>query len=618
LALVGRIACVIAVIVALAAGARAEQRWAIVIGSNPGWSQDRPLRYAEQDAERVRDVLVSLGGFAPDRVQLMRDPSTADVRAALRKLARTAHDSNDEDTLVFVYYSGHADDRHLHLRGEPMSHQELQDTLRSLPATIKLAVIDACKSGAVTQKGAAQVDEFEVSLVNPKLSGLAILTSSGADELSQESRALQGSVFTHHLVSGLRGAADDDGDAQVTIAEAYHYAYARTQADTATSGAPQRPAFRYELHGQGEIVMTRLAAKGSVAAIVPRGAAQKYVIVDAHELRLIAEATADTARDVVLALAPGTYHVKRVLDDRLEVGELVVAAGDRADVGKLRYTSAPLSAGILKGGAGDLTPAERRELARVQAFTLLDDDQAPAALAVFDALLREQPADPQAWRGRGRALVRMAEAFQRVGDHASERRALADALTADPSLGEDPMFTIWYQRLGELDARARTTFETKQRLEEEVRINPRTVKRFGFGFDLFSGRGTFAVTGTVVVHRMFFPTVAVDLAGPGLDLGTSFAPFPSRWSPYLGLGGHVSLKKLGLDIGGGGGMVSVNADSYSYDEMWGTHARVEGGAQYVGGSGFTAELGLAMILFRTDEGKSVQQLWPVIHLGWLF
>ena len=57
---------------------------------NPGWSSDRPLRYAENDAERVRDVLVSLGGFAPDRVILLRDPDTNEVRASLRDLTRTA------------------------------------------------------------------------------------------------------------------------------------------------------------------------------------------------------------------------------------------------------------------------------------------------------------------------------------------------------------------------------------------------------------------------------------------------------------------------------------------------------------------------------------------------
>jgi hypothetical protein len=43
--------------------------------------------------------------------------------------------------------------------------------------------------------------------------GTAILSSSTADETSQESDRLRGSFFSHHLVNALRGAADRDGDA---------------------------------------------------------------------------------------------------------------------------------------------------------------------------------------------------------------------------------------------------------------------------------------------------------------------------------------------------------------------------------------------------------------------
>jgi uncharacterized caspase-like protein len=294
--MIAGVATMLALHLALAAPAEAERRFALVIGSNPGWSQDRPLRFAEQDAIRVRDVLVSFGGFAADRVQVLRDPSTGDVRSALRKLATTARDDGEE-TLVFVYYSGHADDKHLHLRGDPLSHRELQDTLRNLPATIKLGVVDACKSGAVTRKGGGAVSEFDINVVNPKVSGMVLLTSSGADELSQESRALAGSVFTHHLVSGLRGAADENGDRQITVTEAYHYAYSRTRAATAIGGVAQRPAFRYELSGQGEVILTNLKVAQDAALVVPRGAPQRYVGLDQHEWRLVAAASVEKTRE---------------------------------------------------------------------------------------------------------------------------------------------------------------------------------------------------------------------------------------------------------------------------------------------------------------------------------
>lgn len=599
--------------------AYAEQRYAIVIGANPGWSEDRPLRYAGRDAERMRDVLVALGGFSADRVTLLEDPNAAEVRSSLRKLAQTVRDAT-EDTLVFFYYSGHADDKHLHLRGDPLSHIEVQDTLRGLPATIKLAVIDACRSGAVTRKGGRPVTEFDVSVISPKLSGMVILTSSGADELSQESRALSGSVFTHHLVSGLRGAADDNADQEVTVSEAYHYAYSRTQADTVVSGAPQRPAFRDELSGQGELVLTHLAVGRYAALRIPHGGRDRYVVLDSHQWRLIAEAHGQPGRDVVLALAPGSYSVKRVLADRLEVANLVVAAGNEVDVTRLSYGVEPLSAGVLKGNPNDLSPAERYELMRAQAFGLLAEGQAAAALDVFDRLIHEVPGDRLAWRGRGRALVRLADAYQRVGNQADEFRVLNDALRSDPSLSEDPSFQIWYQRLSELDARARKIVEAKEKLEAEVHANPRVAKRFGLGVGVFSASGAITIDLTLVVHRMVFPQVAFDLIVPGVDVSVAVAPLTSRWSPYVAIGGHLSLRKLGIDIGSSQIPVSGDASAKMFegDDIWGAAARVELGAQFVGTSGVTTHLGLGLIVLQNSRGDAKADSWPVFHFGYLW
>ncbi|MFN0245292.1 MAG: caspase domain-containing protein [Kofleriaceae bacterium] len=601
--------------------ARAEARYALVIGSNPGWSQDRPLRYAENDAERVRDVLVSYGGFTSERVTLMRDPSTADLRSALRKLATVATDGSDE-TLVFVYYSGHADDKHLHLRGQPITHKELQDTLRAMPATIKLGVVDACKSGAVTHKGGGVADEFVVDVAAPRLSGMVLLSSSGADELSQESRALAGSVFTHHLVSGLRGAADEDDDKQVTITEAYHYAYTRTRATTASGAIKQRPAFRYELVGQGELVLTTLTSKSAVAAVVPKGDGTKYVVLDNNEWRVIAEATADKAREIAIALSPGKYKVKKVFPDRLEVGSLAVNAGERADLGKVAFVAQALSVGIAKGDPSMLAPEEKRDWTRAEANRLLSIGQVQASLVMFDQLLRQDASDLGAWRGRGRAMVRLAEAYQRVSDLSREKRALGEALRSDPLLSEDPMFQIWYQRLNELSARETTVRQREFDMKKKISDNPRTTKSFGVGFDLVSGRGIFAITATKVIKRILFPRVAVDVYGPGFDAGISIAPMPSKWSPYLGLGFHASAKKLGIDTRpfepGKGALAMMGESPYSTDEVWGYHARIEGGAQFVGSSGFTTELGLTMILFNDAEGKRASSLWPVFHFGWIW
>ena len=607
----------IAFVAVLHSTAYADQRYAVVIGANPGWSSDRPLRYAENDAERMRDVLIALGNFAPDRVVLLRDPDTSEVRATLRDLGRVVQKSSEE-TLAFVYYSGHADNDRLHLKGEPMTFKELHQTLRALPATIKVAVVDACKSGAVTRKGGTRVDEFAVTIDNPKLTGMVILTSSGADELSQESRALAGSVFTHHLVSALRGAADQDNDHRVTLTEAYHYAYTRTRADTAPTGVPQRPSFRYELSGQGELVLAQLKQNKSARVTLPKGGSTKYVVLDSKEWRLIAEARGEKDREVSLALAPGSYRVKRVLGDKLEVGSLVLSAGDKAIVDNIQYKSAPLSQGIVKGNPDELSPEERHEFQRDQAFGVLAQGQANAALNIFDHLIRESPQDVLAWRGKARALVRIAEAYQRVNDHMRERLTLNDALKADPTLTNDPMFQLWYKRLTELDARAQASFDAKLQLQKEIKQNPRTVKTWGVGIDVISARGLFTIDGYMVIKRMLMPRVAIDIGSAGLDAGLVLAPLPFRWSPFLGIGGHMSFRKMGIPIGKDPAMVMVNDDAYDTEEMFGLHGRAEFGVQFVGRSGFTTEIGFALLTFKRTDGKQVQSGWPIFHFGWVW
>jgi uncharacterized caspase-like protein len=58
--------------------------------------------------------------------------------------------------------------------------------------------------------------------------GTIVLTASTLTEDAQESDPLGGSFFTHYLLSGLHGAADDNGDRVVTVAEAFSYARDQT------------------------------------------------------------------------------------------------------------------------------------------------------------------------------------------------------------------------------------------------------------------------------------------------------------------------------------------------------------------------------------------------------
>jgi hypothetical protein len=337
------------VLLALAAvTAHAEARFALVIGANTGWDLDKTLRHAQSDAERVATVLVELGRFRKERVTLLREPDTKTVREALDAMSRAA--SQTTDSLVFVYYSGHADSRTLHLRGPPLSFEELYQRLRDVQATTRVGVIDACQAGAIlATKGGTPAPAFDLTVVEESsVRGLAVLTSSGADELSQETRALQGSVFTHHFVSGLRGAADADQNGVVSLAESYVYAHARTEADTAATLVPQKPAFRYELKGQGELVLS-WPSEATAKLVVPKGPQRRVVVVDEGETLVVAEGRADEARDVTMALLPGKYVVKRVSNEALEVAPVTLGVNARVSLAALAFTSTPRKGGFVKG-----------------------------------------------------------------------------------------------------------------------------------------------------------------------------------------------------------------------------------------------------------------------------
>jgi uncharacterized caspase-like protein len=268
----------IAVTLALASGlgwghAIAEpRRFALLIGQRAGLVDDEPLRFAESDAERVGAVLRELGGFASEDVIILTASTAPQVRRALISLnARLREVSGD--SLLFVFYSGHADADALHLEGSLLPMSELRDLVVGSSATARVLVVDACRSGGVTRsKGGHRAAAFAID-VDERLrsKGVAILSSSSEGEDSQESDSLSASFFTHYLVSALRGAADVDVDGRVTLVEAFTFASERTLAATSrTVAGPQHPTYRFDLAGREDLVLTRPVALALGAAVRSR------------------------------------------------------------------------------------------------------------------------------------------------------------------------------------------------------------------------------------------------------------------------------------------------------------------------------------------------------------
>lgn len=309
----------------------AAARYAVVVGTNTGSPPDAPLAYAEDDAQRMADVLTSLAGFEPQNTTVLRSMDAETMRRAIvSQNERLRLDgSTGEDSVLVVYYSGHADDTALRMGASRFAFDELQQLVRGSPAKFRILVVDACRSGAITAlKGGKALAPIDVSAAaDLQTEGFVVLASAAAGEAAQESRVLGGSFFTHHLVSGLLGGADDDADDAVSLDEAYRHAFENTLRDSSvTLAGSQHPTYRYDLRGQGNLVLTRLVASSRSRGrlFLPRSI-DFLVLANDEAGRVVAEAR--RGRERALWLPPGRYFVRGRAQRSLLEGEIEVRAG---------------------------------------------------------------------------------------------------------------------------------------------------------------------------------------------------------------------------------------------------------------------------------------------------
>jgi hypothetical protein len=330
--------CLLAALLASAPGAAGAQveRFAVVIGNNLGGAGEVPLRYAESDAAKIADVLQEVGGFAPENVIVLRGRDTTSVMRAIIAMndrIRGRSSRTGGESVLLVFYSGHSDLRALHLAGSRFELQALEQLVRGSAATVRLLILDACYSGALTRVKAGRSAPRMAVDMGDRLTGegIVFLTSSSASEEAQESDELRGSFFTHYLSSGLLGAADSNQDGVVVLKEAYRHAYENTiRASSRTQAGTQHPTFRYELGGQGDIVLSRLRL-GRQRAIVALPPGRGYLLFAHADGSVVAEVGAgDRARTITVR--PGRYFVRARGSDYLLEGDIDVGPGDEITV----------------------------------------------------------------------------------------------------------------------------------------------------------------------------------------------------------------------------------------------------------------------------------------------
>jgi uncharacterized caspase-like protein len=229
------------------------------------------LRFADKDAQSIRDFLLSPEGghFHPEQIMYLvnEDATMKNLRTALYTFLAGAR----KEDLVFIYFSGHGsadpnDPRNLYMLpfdteisnmgGSAFPMWEMQDVFaRVIKADRIVTLTDACHSAGISGSSA----QFESpspgistrgvrilpagnNLINQYLARYAgegqraVLTASDISETSLEGKRWGGGhgVFTHFVIEGLTGKADQDGDGTVTAGELFDYV--RGQVIAATGG----------------------------------------------------------------------------------------------------------------------------------------------------------------------------------------------------------------------------------------------------------------------------------------------------------------------------------------------------------------------------------------------
>jgi hypothetical protein len=208
----------------------------------------------------------SICGF--DYVQSMLDASASDARVALSMMLTRAA----ADDLVLVYFTGHGvldeqgqlffclrDTQRALIRPTSMPASAMRDEMAYCRARRQVLILDCCHSGAFERTKNAGVGTRVCTEAHFRGSGRGrvVLASSDATQFAFEGDKVIGhsqqSLFTHYLIEGLQtGAADSNGDGEISVDEAYEYAYEKVTRDM-----PGQTPGKWTYKQQGAIVLAK-------------------------------------------------------------------------------------------------------------------------------------------------------------------------------------------------------------------------------------------------------------------------------------------------------------------------------------------------------------------------
>jgi serine/threonine protein kinase len=308
---------------------------ALLVGIGDYRHRDRitTLRYAPRDARALARILAEpgIGGFPEGSVVTLTDARA--TRAAIVEhlsawLPRVARGAE----LAVIYFAGHGVVERVENREEgfllphdanpddvagggiPMG--DLKRWIEQLSVGAVVVCLDCCHSGNIVLRDGVLLRDNERDMrIQPSLlanmagRGRFLIASCDRGQKSIEAEELKHGLFTYHLLRGLRGAGDRDGDGKVGIAELFSYVAAAVSKDAREKFQREQTPWTSFVASGDVILSTVPPRRPSRPAEAPAGEADNEVL--AAMQRLCRAPDPDRVHEMFRALAHDSEAVAR-------------------------------------------------------------------------------------------------------------------------------------------------------------------------------------------------------------------------------------------------------------------------------------------------------------------
>lgn len=219
-----------------------QTKYAVVVGVADYRTSRLDLRYCDDDAYRFYSYLLSCqggGAMEDENVYCLVDEAATKANI-LQTMDRIYSHASPDDMLIF-YFSGHGTEGAFcpHNANNDysslLSHKEIKSVFKKHEARYKIVFADACRAGSIYEgQGNGQNSGESIGSNTDVL----LMMSSRDVENSQENTRLRQGVFSYYLLKGLKGAADRNGNAEITLRELFPYVKANVLNFTKNNQAP--------------------------------------------------------------------------------------------------------------------------------------------------------------------------------------------------------------------------------------------------------------------------------------------------------------------------------------------------------------------------------------------